>query len=190
MESGQSNIGNAASVANYLSLYLGQDQGVRLGDSVVVSTKAHARMPDKKIKGQIEILVNCDAGKTYLNSLDMDQIVHIDVYHLPGEIDPREVARAIFRAMDAYLIEEDPQLQYAEEVRLKTVYDYAKRIQITTNLGKGMIYDLFQNEVQPYIEGDEGQDRKSRQVEPYGADPVIFGKPDSGEGSQGGAEDR
>ncbi|MCX5780564.1 MAG: VWA domain-containing protein, partial [Firmicutes bacterium] len=136
----------------------GQDQGVRLGDSVVVSTKAHARMPEKKIKGQIEILVNCDAGKTYLNSLDMDQIVHIDVYHLPGEIDPRGVARAIFRAIDAYLIEEDPQLQYAEEVRLKTVYDYAKRIQITTNLGKGMIYDLFQDEVDPYIEGEEGQD--------------------------------
>ena len=33
-----------------------------------------------------------------------------------------------------------------------------KRIQITTNLGKGLIYDLFQNEVKPYTEGEEGQD--------------------------------
>ena len=158
METGQSNIGNATAVANYLSLYLGQDQGVRLGESAVVSLKAHRHMPEKVIKGQIEILLNCDAGKFYLNSMDMDQIVHIDVYHLPGEIDPREVARAIFRAVDEYLIREDPTLQYAEEVRLKTVYDYAKRIQITTKLGKGMIYDLFQNDIKPYIEGDEGQD--------------------------------
>ena len=119
MDSGQSNIGNATSVANYLSLYLGQDQGVRLGESVVVSTKAHARMPEKKIKGQIEILINCDAGKTYLNCMDIDQIVHIDVYHLPGEIDPREVARAIYWAMDEYFINEDPQLQYADDVRFK-----------------------------------------------------------------------
>jgi magnesium chelatase subunit D len=158
MDSGQSNIGNATSVANYLSLYLGQDQGVRLGESVVVSTKAHARMPEKKIKGQIEILINCDAGKTYLNCMDMDQIIHIDVYHLPGEIDPRGVAQAIYWAMDEYFINEDPQLQYAEDVRFNFLSGYAERIQVTTNLGKGMIYDLIQNEVKPYTEGDEGKD--------------------------------
>jgi len=158
MDNGQSNIGNATSVANYLSLYLGQDQGVRLGESVVVSTKAHAHMPKKKIKGQIEILLNCDAGKTYLNCMDMDQIVHIDVYHLDGEIDPRHVARAIFWAIDEYCINEDPQLQYADDVRFKYVSAYAEKIQITTNLGKGLIYDLFQDELQPYTDGEEGHD--------------------------------
>jgi len=158
MDNGQSNIGNATSVANYLSLYLGQDQGVRLGESVVVSTKAHAHMPKKKIKGQIEILLNCDAGKTYLNCMDPDQIIHIDVYHLDGEVDPREVARAIFWAIDEYCIDEDPQLQYADDVRFKYVSAYAEKIQITTNLGKGLIYDLFQDELQPYTDGEEGHD--------------------------------
>src|SRR5665647_2115650 len=141
MDSGQSNISNATSVANYLSLYMGQDQGVRLGESVVVSRKAHAPMPKKRIKGQIEILINCDAGKTYLDYVDIDQIVHIDVYHLDGEIDPREVARAIFWAMDKYFINEDPQLQYADDVCFQFVSAYAEKIQITTNLGKGSIYD-------------------------------------------------
>ncbi|MDD4802931.1 MAG: VWA domain-containing protein [Syntrophomonas sp.] len=156
--SSKSNISNITTTANYLSLYLGQDQGVRLGESVVVSTKAHARMPKKKIKGQIEILTNRDAGKTYLNCIDLDQIVHIDVYHLPGEIDPRDVARAIFRAMDQYFTNQDPQLQYAEEVRFKMLSSYAEKIQISTKLGKGKIYDLFQNEIIPYTVGDEGRD--------------------------------
>jgi magnesium chelatase subunit D len=158
MDSGQSNIGNATSVANYLSLYLGQDQGVRLGESVVVSHKAHAHMPEKKIKGQIEILLNCDAGKTYLDYVDIDQLVHIDVYHLPGEIDPREVARAIFWAMDKHFVNEDPQLKYADDVRFQFVSAYAEKMLITTKLGKGLVYDLFQDEVKPYTEGEEGWD--------------------------------
>jgi magnesium chelatase subunit D len=158
MDTGQSNIGNANSVASYLSLYLGQEQGVRLGESVVVSRKAHARMPEKRIKGQIEILINCDAGKTYLDYLDIDQIVHIDIYHLPGDIDPREVAKAIFWAMDEHFLKEDPQLQYADDVRFQFVSAYAEKIQITTNLGKGLIYDLFQNDLKPYTEGEEGRD--------------------------------
>lgn len=158
MDIGHSNIDNATSVANYLSLYLGQEQGVRLGESVVVSTKAHAHMPEKKIKGQIEILINCDAGKTFLNCVDMDQIVHIDVYHLPGEIDPRPIARAIYRAIEEHFIAEDPQLQFADDVRFNLVSAYAEKIQITTNLGSGLIYDLFQDDVKPYIPGEEGQD--------------------------------
>lgn len=158
METGQSNINNAASVANYLGLYLGQDQGVRLGDSTVVSTKAHRRMPEKKIKGQVEILVNSDAGQTYLNYVDADQIVHIDVHHMPGNIDVQKVALAIYWAINDYVIEEDPQLQYADDVRFKAIASYAEKIHITTNLGQGWLFDVMQNEMEPYIEGEEGQD--------------------------------
>jgi len=158
METGQSHINNAASVANYLGLYLGQDQGVRLGDSTVVSTKAHRRMPEKKIKGQVEILINSDAGQTYLNYVDPDQIVHIDVHHMPGNMDVKKVALAIYWAINEYVIEEDPQLQYVDDVRFKAVAAYAEKIHITTNLGQGWLFDVMQNEMEPYIEGEEGQD--------------------------------
>lgn len=158
METGQSNINNAASVANYLGLYLGQDQGVRLGDSTVVSTKAHRRMPEKKIKGQVEILINSDAGQTYLNYVDPDQIVHIDVHHMPGNMDVKKVALAIYWAINEYVIEEDSQLQYVDDVRFKAVAAYAEKIHITTNLGQGWLFDVMQNEMEPYIEGEEGQD--------------------------------
>lgn len=152
------NVDKAGSVGNYLSLYLGQNQGVRLGESTVVSRKAHARMPEKRVKGQIKILINRDAGKTYLDYVDADQIVHVDIYHRNGEIDPRVVAKSIFWALDEHFLEKDPQLQYAEDERFRMVRDYANKIFITTRAGKGVLYDLFQDVVKPFFEGEEGWD--------------------------------
>ncbi|MGS0744880.1 vWA domain-containing protein [Syntrophomonas erecta subsp. sporosyntropha] len=154
----KTNVDKAASVGNYLNLYFGQNQGVRLGESIVVSRKAHARMPEKRVKGQIKILLNRDAGKTFLDFVDNDQVVHIDCYHKPGGIDPRAVARAIFWGLDRCFLERDPQLQYAEEQRFKMVSEYLNKIFVTTNLGKGTVYDLFQGVVHPFSEGQEGWD--------------------------------
>jgi magnesium chelatase subunit D len=107
----RTNVDKAASVGNYLNLYFGQNQGVRLGESTVASTKVHARMPEKRIKGQLKILVNRDAGKVFLDFVEEGRVVHIDVYHRPGKIDPRELARAIYSAIDDYFLAKDPQLQ-------------------------------------------------------------------------------
>ncbi|MBO8159846.1 VWA domain-containing protein [Thermosyntropha sp.] len=151
-------IDNATSVGNYLSLYLGQNQGVRLGESVVVSRKAHARMPEKKIKGQIKILTNRDAGKTYLDFVDEDQVVHIDVYHKPGEIYPDDVARAIYHGICNYFLTRDPQLKYAEDELYRMVSAYNHKIYIVTNQGKGLLYDLLQENISPFMVGEEGYD--------------------------------
>lgn len=154
----ETNVNKAASVGNYLNLYFGQNQGVRLGESCVVSRKAHARMPEKKVKGQIKILLNRDAGKTYLGFVDDNQVVHLDVYHQAGEIDPRDVAKGIFWTLDKYFVEQDPQLKYADTELFKMVTNYANKIFIVTNQGKGLLYDLFQDVIKPYAEGDEGWD--------------------------------
>jgi magnesium chelatase subunit D len=158
VDSGPGNINKATSVGNYLNLYLGQNQGVRLGDSIVVSRKAHARMPEKVVKGQIKILINKDAGKTYLDYIDPDQVVHIDIYHKEGDIDPRDVAKSIFWELEDHILAEEPQLKYAEDERFRIVADYANKIFITANGGKGLLYDLFQEKVNPYTEGEEGFD--------------------------------
>jgi magnesium chelatase subunit D len=138
----RTNVDKAASVGNYLNLYFGQNQGVRLGESTVASTKVHARMPEKRIKGQLKILVNRDAGKVFLDFVEEGRVVHIDVYHRPGKIDPRELARAIYSAIDDYFLAKDPQLQYAEDERFKMVIDYAGKIYITSNQGRGTLYNL------------------------------------------------
>lgn len=140
-------------VGNYLSIYFGQEQGVRLGESTVVSRKAHAVVPGKK--GNVRILVNRDAGRTYLNYVDSDQVVHIDVFHEPGVVDARAVAKEIFWAIENYLVEENPNLNFMEEEKFKNVLDYALRIEVTTRSGKGVVYDLFQGEVGPVSEEEE-----------------------------------
>lgn len=152
------NVDKAVAVGNYLSLYFGRNQGVRLGESCVVSRKAHARVPEKRIKGQIKIMLNRDAGKTYLDYVEADQVVHLDVYHKPGEIDPRDLARGIFQRIDDNLIAREPQLQFAEDERFKMVIDFAGRIYLVCRQGKGTIYDLIQEVVQPYTQGEEGWD--------------------------------
>ncbi|MGI6412741.1 MAG: vWA domain-containing protein [Syntrophomonadaceae bacterium] len=152
------NIDKAASVGNYLNLYFSQNQGVRLGESTVVSLKAHAKMPEKKLKGQIKILLNQDAGKTYLDFVENNKVIHIDVYHRSGKIDPRDIARAVFGRIDSYILEKEPQLQYAEEERFRLVTEFANKVFLATNQGKGTVYDLFQGIAKPLIEGEEGSD--------------------------------
>ncbi|SHG80161.1 magnesium chelatase subunit D [Thermosyntropha lipolytica DSM 11003] len=151
-------VDKAVSVGNYLNLYLGQNQGVRLGESVVVSRKAHSRMPEKKIKGQIKILTNRDAGKTYLDFVEENQVVHIDVYHKPGDVYAEDVARGIYQAVYKYFLERDPQLKYAEDELYKMVAVYYHKIYIVTNQGKGLLYDLLQDKVSPVVAGEEGYD--------------------------------
>ena len=154
----RTNVDKAASVGNYLNLYFGQNQGVRLGESTVASTKVHARMPEKRIKGQLKILVNRDAGKVFLDFVEEGRVVHIDVYHRPGKIDPRELARAIYSAIDDYFLAKDPQLQYAEDELFKMVIDYAGKIYITSNQGRGTLYNLLQDNVEPLVDYEEGWD--------------------------------
>ena len=154
----RTNVDKAASVGNYLNLYFGQGQGVRLGESTVASSKVHARMPEKRIKGQLKILVNRDAGKVFLDFVEEGRVIHIDVYHRPGKIDPRDVARAIYSAIDGHFMDKDPQLQYAEDERFNLVIAYASKIYITTNQGKGTLYNLLQDEVEHLLDYEEGWD--------------------------------
>jgi magnesium chelatase subunit D len=154
----KTNVDKATSVGNYLNLYFGQNQGLRLGESTVVSCKVHGKMPKKRVKGQIQIFTNRDAGKSYLDYVETGQVVHIDVYHQPGEIDPCKVGKALFWSIYKYFMENDPQLKYAEDECFKMVTSYANKVFITTNQGKGLLYDLFQDIAKPFLKGEEGYD--------------------------------
>ncbi|MCR4399702.1 MAG: VWA domain-containing protein [Syntrophomonadaceae bacterium] len=140
-------------VGNYLGVYFGQDQGVRLGESTVVSRKAHAVVPGKK--GHVRVLVNRDAGKTFQKFIDPDQLVHMDIFHKPGVVDPRQAAKLVFWAIENHLVEENHNLKFMEDERFKSVLDYALRIEISTRAGGGTVYDLFQGEVRPASEEEE-----------------------------------
>ena len=150
-------VASAEAVGNYLSLYFGQEQGVRLGESSVVSRKAHARMPEKRIKGQIRIIINQDAGQTYLNYIDPGQVVHLDVYHYPGEIKPVYLAKAIYRALDQYVLLKDPQLQYLEMEYSRVLNNHMRQIFLSCNGGRGELLELMHGRVIAAEGNDEGQ---------------------------------
>ncbi|MDO4540195.1 MAG: VWA domain-containing protein [Syntrophomonadaceae bacterium] len=150
-------VANAEAVGNYLNLYFSQNEGVRLGESSVVSRRAHARMPEKRIKGQIRILTNQDAGKHYLDYIDEDQVVHIDIYHQPGDIDPVYIARAIYRAFEKYILQQDPQLKYAEAEYDRILHDHLRQVILSCNGGFGELYELVQGRIRPLEGNDEGR---------------------------------
>ena len=139
-------------VGNYLNIYFGQEQGVRLGESAVVSLKLHQVVPGRK--GQVKILTNRDAGQCLLEFIDPGQVVHLSVFHQRGIIHPREVAKRIFWAIEEYLQQEDSQMSFMENDRLQNTVDYALKIQVLTPEGKGLVYDLFQGQVEPLDSGD------------------------------------
>ncbi|MGE5396140.1 MAG: vWA domain-containing protein [Chitinophagales bacterium] len=133
-------------VGNYLNIYFSQEQGVRLGESCVVSLKAH--QIDHSRKSTVKVLTNRDAGQRYLDFIDPGQVVHLDVFHKPGTVNPRNVAKRIFWAIEEFLIEENPRMSFLEDERFNNAVDYALKIQVVTRGGMGLVYDLFQGNVE------------------------------------------
>lgn len=143
---------NATMIGNYLGIYFDKEQGVRLGESTVVSLKAHAHVPGRR--GQVRILLNRDAGKTYRGFVDTGQVVHIDVHHGPGAFDVVYIARKMLKAIEDHVIRSEPSLQFNETERMKNLLEYAGKIELNTRYGNGYLYDLCQDEVDPPRESD------------------------------------
>jgi magnesium chelatase subunit D len=140
-------------VGNYLNIYFGQEQGVRLGESGVVSMKAHQVVPGRK--GQVKILTNRDAGQCLLEFIDPGQVVHLCVFHQQGIVHPREVAKRIFWAIEEFVLQDDSHPSFVEKDTLQNAVDHALKIQVVTCGGKGLVYDLFQGQVEPLDPGDQ-----------------------------------
>ncbi|MGE5416224.1 MAG: vWA domain-containing protein [Acidobacteriota bacterium] len=129
-------------VGNYLNMYFAQGQGVRLGESSVVSLKAHRLESGRK--GHVKILVNRDAGQHFLEYIDPGQIVHLDTFHTSGAINPREAAIKIFQAVLRYVEEEEAKPSFGHDEIFDIAVDYALKIMVVCGGEKGLVYDLFQ----------------------------------------------
>jgi len=140
-------------IGNYLRIYFGQEQGVRLGESGVVSLKEHQVVPGRK--GQVRILTNRDAGQCFLDYIDPGRVVHLSVFHQRGSICPKEVAKRIFWSIEEYIQQESPSLSFVESDRARKAVDLALKIQVVTCEGKGLVYDLFQGHVEPLEPGEQ-----------------------------------
>lgn len=133
-------------IGNYLNMYFSQGQGVRLGESSVVSLKVHQVVPGRQ--GHVKILTNRDAGQTLLDYIDPGQVVHLDVFHQIGTVNPRKVAQRIFHAILEYIETEELGSSFLEEDGFQYALDYAQRIQVVSGGEQGLVYDLFQGKAE------------------------------------------
>ncbi len=90
-------LGQTAAV---ISEVLEQGQGIRLGQSAVLSSKVHAfhaYSPEC-----VQIMVNSDAGQVFYYRQDKGKIGHLDIFHECGMVDHLLVARYVCLALEAY----------------------------------------------------------------------------------------
>jgi len=145
----------AKSVGNYLKIYFEKSEGVRLGESCVASLRVHEV---GKLKGHVKIFSNQDAGQIILDYIDPGKIVNLNVFHKPGIIDPRLVARKIWAAVEDYMTIEIPRLTAAEDEKLECLIDHTIKIMVSTRGGKGVVADLVEGrEVEPIQMEERGR---------------------------------
>lgn len=146
---------NRVALANYLKTYFNKNQGVRLGETAVVSRRVHQKSP--RSFPHVKILIEQDAGKVLLKLGEPEQVVHIDVYHEPASLPLVSTARRIWRALDEYLEErEQPRpLVQSELGGISQPGELGARIMLATAEGQGFVHRLATKEMGDSFEVDE-----------------------------------
>ncbi len=162
---------------HYLTAYFMKNQGVRLGETTVLSHKVHGN--DPKAPGEIKIYTDQDAGRYYLKQEQDDLVLHMDVFHEPASLDPVYVARRIWQGVEHYFnqLRDEHRTEISKDMVTELTRDLARKIVLRTAGGTGNIFDLSSRNVELVPE-------KARQpqthvhllfsVEPKYYDSVLF----------------
>lgn len=129
-------------LGNNLRLFLGRNQGVRVGESAVVSRRVHQVHP--RDLRRILVCIEQDAGKTFCGYTEMEQVVHIDIYHDPANLQAQGVARKIWAAIDNFLEVQGREIIVRKaEDRLTQSGQVAARIFLATAENQGSVTQLL-----------------------------------------------
>ncbi|MEL7634453.1 vWA domain-containing protein [Sporomusa sphaeroides] len=93
-------LGRLDQAAAVVSQAIAAGQGVRLGQSAVLSTKVHAFQP--RCPEHVQILINSDAGQVFYQRQDEGAVWHLDIFHQCGRVDHRQAARHLCQAIAVY----------------------------------------------------------------------------------------
>ena len=132
---------------NYLSAYFKENQGVRLGETTVISHKVHGNDPQSP--GEIQIYTDQDAGRYYLNNSKNNRILHMDVFHEPAIINPVHIARRVWQGIETYLTKlfEEESSGISKDKVTNLTRKLAKNITIKTSSGSGNVFELSSRKV-------------------------------------------
>jgi magnesium chelatase subunit D len=89
-----------------LARVLSESHAARVGETTVVSAQVHlqgARDPE-----EVSAILGSDAGQVFYHRERAGEVLHIDVFHSPGCLGPRDVARSLLSALSGMSFEPCP----------------------------------------------------------------------------------
>ena len=86
-----------------LARVLSESRAARVGETAVVSTQVHIQ--DIAHPGVVAAILESDAGQVFYHRDRAGEVLHIDVFHSPGQIDPRSVARSVISVLSGLRFE-------------------------------------------------------------------------------------
>ncbi|MBU7007835.1 vWA domain-containing protein [Phosphitispora fastidiosa] len=127
---------------HYLTAYFKQNQGVRLGETTVISHKVHGN--DPQTPGEIHIYSDQDAGRHYLNNSSDNLLLHMDVFHEPAVLNPVHIARRVWQGLETYLTKlfEEESADLSRDEITELTKKLTKSIILSTSGGSGNIFEL------------------------------------------------
>ena len=87
----------------YLAKVLSESGAARVGETAVVSTKVHIQ--DVARPGIVAAVLDSDAGQAFYHRDRTGEVLHMDIFHSPGEIDPKSVARSVLSVLSGMRFE-------------------------------------------------------------------------------------
>lgn len=128
-------------VANNLKLFLNKNQGVRVGESALLSRKVH-QATNKP--GYFQVLIDQDAGQSLLGMSQPNQVVHIDIYHDAAETAALPLARCIYDAIFLFMEErKEENFTGPATERFTQPHELTNRIFVGTGNSQGSVTSLL-----------------------------------------------
>ncbi len=124
-----------------LADHLEANQGLVLGSCSVVSHNFHFEPRDAE--GTVLVYSDRDAGKVFLNMVEDNQVVHIDVFHKPAEINIFDLANRILVSIAEYLDLVEGKEERLSIEREAFTLNLAQRIHLKTATGEGTVLKPF-----------------------------------------------
>jgi len=122
--------------AKQLLTLLSKEQGCRVGETAVVSRKVHTIDPCQP--ESVCVIQNADAGKVFYRRTKLNEVVHLDIFHSLGRMNPKPVAEAARAAVDSYT--RAVATNYGMHFNIgREIYALANYIDVQTGSGGGRV---------------------------------------------------
>lgn len=114
--------------------HLKAEAGCRVGEAAICSRKVHTIDPYQP--EIVTVITNADAGQVFYQRQRLQEIIHVDIFHSVGRVQPQAIAQAVKRGLERYAQGVGAQLGYEQANKR---YQLAHYFDVQTGLGGGRV---------------------------------------------------